>query len=61
MRWTKFKTPIGSIAKKLDKVPFDQISSRLLTTMASLDQALKSTDRLMRQVDDISRRRSPPP
>jgi paraquat-inducible protein B len=43
---------IGSIAKKLDKVPFDQISSRLLTTMASLDQALKSTDHLMRQVDD---------
>jgi paraquat-inducible protein B len=43
---------IGSIAKKLDKVPFDQISARLVSTMASLDQALKSTDRLMRQVDD---------
>ena len=26
---------IGSVAKKLDKVPFDQISARLLATMAS--------------------------
>jgi paraquat-inducible protein B len=43
---------IGSIAKKLDKVPFDAISSRLMGTMASLDQTLKSTDRVMRQVDD---------
>jgi paraquat-inducible protein B len=43
---------ISGIAKKLDKVPFDQISTRLMSTMASLDQALKSTDRLMRQVDD---------
>ena len=43
---------ISGIAKKLDKVPFDQISTRLISTMASLDQALKSTDRLMRQVDD---------
>jgi paraquat-inducible protein B len=43
---------IGSIAKKLDKVPFDQLSARLMTTMASLDQTLKSTDHLMRRVDD---------
>lgn len=43
---------IGSVAKKLDKVPFDQISTRLMATMASLDQMLKSTDRLMHQVDD---------
>jgi paraquat-inducible protein B len=42
---------IGSIAKKLDKVPFDQISNHLITTMATLDQTLKSTDRLMRNVD----------
>jgi paraquat-inducible protein B len=42
---------IGSIAKKLDKVPFDQISSHLIATMATLDQTLKSTDRLMRNVD----------
>jgi paraquat-inducible protein B len=43
---------VASIAKKLDKVPFDQISARLLSTMASLDQTLKSTDHLMRRVDD---------
>jgi paraquat-inducible protein B len=42
---------IGSIARKLNKVPFDQISNRLLSTMSSLDQALKSTDQLMRHVD----------
>ena len=43
---------IGSIAKKLDKVPFDQISARLVSTMASLDQTLKST----RPLDAPSRR-----
>jgi paraquat-inducible protein B len=42
---------IGSIAKKLDKVPFDQISTRLIATMATLDQTLKTTDHLMRNVD----------
>jgi paraquat-inducible protein B len=42
---------IGSVAKKLDKVPFDQISSHLIATMATLDQTLKSTDSLMRNVD----------
>ena len=43
---------VGSIAKKLDKVPFDQISARLISTMASLDQTLKSSDKLLRQVND---------
>jgi paraquat-inducible protein B len=43
---------IGSVAEKLDKVPFDEISTRLVATMASLDQTLKSTDKLMRRVDD---------
>jgi paraquat-inducible protein B len=42
---------IGSIARKLNKVPFDQISYRLLSTMSSLEQTLKSTDQLMRHVD----------
>jgi paraquat-inducible protein B len=42
---------IGSVAKKLDKVPFDQISNHLIATMATLDQTLKSTDSLMRNVD----------
>ena len=42
---------MGSIARKLSKVPFDQISFRLLSTMTSLEQTLKSTDQLMRHVD----------
>jgi paraquat-inducible protein B len=36
---------------KLNKVPFDQISYRLLSTMTTLEQTLKSTDQLMRHVD----------
>lgn len=42
---------IGGIARKLNKVPFDQISVRLLSTMAGLEATLKSTDQLMRHVD----------
>jgi paraquat-inducible protein B len=42
---------IGSIAKKLDKVPFDRISARLIATMATLDETLKDADRLILQVD----------
>jgi paraquat-inducible protein B len=42
---------VASIARKINKVPFDQISYRLLSTMSSLEQTLKSTDRLMRHVD----------
>jgi paraquat-inducible protein B len=42
---------VGSIARKLNKVPFDQISYRLLSTMNSLEQTLNSTDQLMRHVD----------
>jgi paraquat-inducible protein B len=42
---------VATIARKLSKVPFDQISYRVLTAMASLDQTLKSTDQLMRHVD----------
>jgi len=42
---------VGNIARKLSKVPFDQISQRLLSTMTSLDQTLKSTDQLMKHVD----------
>jgi paraquat-inducible protein B len=43
---------IGSVAKKLDKVPFDQLSARLMATMTALEQTLKSTDHLMHRVDD---------
>ncbi len=42
---------IASIARKLNKVPFDQISYRLLSTMTTLEQTLKSTDQLMQHVD----------
>jgi paraquat-inducible protein B len=42
---------VSSIARKLDKIPFDQISYRLVSTLTSLEQTLKSTDQLMRHVD----------
>lgn len=42
---------VGGIARKLDKVPFDKISYRLLSTMTTLEQTLKSTDQLMQHVD----------
>jgi paraquat-inducible protein B len=42
---------IGSVAKKLDKVPFDKLSERVMTTMVTLDATLKSTDQLMKNVD----------
>jgi len=42
---------VASIARKLDKVPFDQISYRVLSVMTSLEQTLNSTDQLMRHVD----------
>jgi paraquat-inducible protein B len=42
---------IGSIAKKLDKVPFDQMSARLVTTLQSLDDTMKTADHLLKQVD----------
>jgi paraquat-inducible protein B len=42
---------VGVIAKKLSKVPFDQLSARLIGAMNSLDQTLKSADRLLHDVD----------
>jgi len=42
---------VSSIAKKLDKIPFDQLAVRLAATMAALDDTLKSADRLVRQLD----------
>jgi paraquat-inducible protein B len=42
---------VASIARKLNKVPFDQLSYRLMSAMASLDQALKSADHLLQNVD----------
>jgi len=43
---------VGSIARKLDKVPFDQLSAHLIATMTTLQETLKSTGQLMRRVDD---------
>jgi paraquat-inducible protein B len=42
---------VGGIARQLNKVPFDRISYRLVSTLTSLEQTLKSTDHLMRHVD----------
>jgi paraquat-inducible protein B len=42
---------VGVIAKKLSKVPFEQLSARLMGAVASLDQTLKSTDKLLHNVD----------
>jgi paraquat-inducible protein B len=42
---------VAGIARKLDRVPFDQISYRLVSTMTSLEQTLKSTNQLMQHVD----------
>lgn len=42
---------VGSIAKKLDKVPFDQIGARLISTMANLDETLKTANHLLKNVD----------
>jgi paraquat-inducible protein B len=42
---------VGIIAKKLSKVPFDQLSARLLAAMSSLDQTLRSADKFLKNVD----------
>jgi paraquat-inducible protein B len=42
---------VGTIAKKLSKVPFDQLSYRLMNAMTQLDQTLKSVDHLIQNVD----------
>jgi paraquat-inducible protein B len=42
---------LGSIAKKLDKVPFDQMGARLMSTMANLDETLKTANHLLKNVD----------
>jgi len=42
---------VGSIAKKLGKLPLDQITARLMATMATLDDTLKNADRLVKQLD----------
>jgi paraquat-inducible protein B len=43
---------VASIAKKLDRIPVDQISARLVSTLAGLEQTLKSADGLLHRVND---------
>lgn len=43
---------IGSIAKKLDKVPLEQLTAKLTVTMATLDDTLKAANRMLRHIDD---------
>jgi paraquat-inducible protein B len=42
---------IGSIAKKLDRMPIDKMSERLVTTLATLEDTMKTANRLLKQVD----------
>ena len=42
---------VGSIMRKLDKVPFDQLSMKLVATMATLEQTLKGADQLLQTVN----------
>jgi len=42
---------VATIAKKLSKVPFDQLSYRLMNALTSLDQTLKSANHLLQNVD----------
>ena len=43
---------IASIAKKLDKVPYEQIDADVRKALATLDQTLKSADVLARRLGD---------
>jgi paraquat-inducible protein B len=42
---------VGSIVKKLDKLPFDRIGAQLMATLATLDDTLKTADRLVARID----------
>ena len=42
---------LASIARKIDKVPFDQLAFRLSTAVGTLDETLKHADSLLQHVD----------
>jgi paraquat-inducible protein B len=42
---------VGSIVKKLDRLPFDQMTARLMATLATLDDTMKSADKLVKRID----------
>ena len=48
----ELETSLSSIARKLDKVPFDEIGKSLQTSLASLDKAVKDADVLMKQLNE---------
>ncbi|MFZ6754982.1 intermembrane transport protein PqiB [Undibacterium sp. Dicai25W] len=42
---------VGRIAKKIDKLPFEQLSGELLTAMTKLNKTLENTEKLSRHLD----------
>jgi paraquat-inducible protein B len=42
---------LGSIARKLNKVPFDQLALKLAGTLSALEQTLKSADKVLQNVN----------
>ena len=51
----ELQTQVAGIARKLNKVPFDDISADLRKTLATLNQTLGSTERLVKSLhDDVS-------
>lgn len=47
----ELQTTLASIASKLDKIPFEQISADLRKSMQSLDKALQDADALIKHFD----------
>ena len=50
-RFEELQTILSRIARRLDKVPVNQIANDLRNALASLDTALKRTDKLVKQLD----------
>ena len=48
---TAIQESVGRIAQRLERIPFDQLSADLSRSLASLDAALKSSRRLIDQLD----------
>ena len=50
-RLEELQTILSRIARRLDKVPLNQIATDLRTALVSLDGAIKHTDKLVKQLD----------
>jgi paraquat-inducible protein B len=48
---TEIQDAVGRIARKLDRVPIDRLSGELSTALVSLDATLKSSQKLIAQLD----------